>query len=609
MSIWINQDFCDFVKDSVIERWPEKRVKSVCVPRSWQSSRFIQVSTFLKDMDIHYEVTSYRVQFHIEGKFCNSEYKPFLRYLRDNISSEGELKWRNRNGMTQGACEVDHEPNDWEEVINDIEQLTNAFDPLIKQYVLDNPELFPNQMAKKIVPKLSYKLQTESENEVEKPSIKAVGEIPFDLLTIPTYQRPYKWTAKNVNQLISDILTFCAKNKKHYRLGTLVLHNNEIVDGQQRIVTLTLILSQMLTRITDEKKKEAYKDLVAKLKTFSENAQFPNRYSLHNVVENIHVIEARENDLDEAVLDFIVKKCEFVVIQLNDISEAFQFFDSQNARGKDLEPHDLLKAYHLREIIEMTDADSQNIYFWQDQRTSYLKEVFLTLYRAKRWSQGKTARYFSKSRVDIFKGISLRDGKRYPFYQMEVIAHIFANLYNSDPTRYVDQRKLEYPFNLDDQIINGSRFFDMIRHYMALYETVKDENTYPTSGFASDIFHLINNYNGMSRTGDQYVKSMFFTLVLYYLDRFGIEELDKVVPKFFVWAYSLRLASPAVQLATIDNYATEWDSMLRKVHDAKTPYDIINLNQEGLSKSDIRCTKCEEVIEMFRKLKKIYDAQ
>ncbi len=48
--------------------------------------------------------------------------------------------------------------------------------------------------------------------------------------------------------------------------------------------------------------------------------------------------------------------------------------------------------------------------------------------------------------------------------------------------------------------------------------------------------------------------------------------------------------------------------MLRMVHDAKTPYDIINLNQEGLSKNDIRCNKCDEVIEMFRKLKKIYDA-
>ena len=74
--------------------------------------------------------------------------------------------------------------------------------------------------------------------------IKTVGEIPFDSLEIPVYQRPYKWTAKNVNQLISDLITF--RNKRQYRLGTLVLHNNEIVDGQQRIVTLVLLISQML---------------------------------------------------------------------------------------------------------------------------------------------------------------------------------------------------------------------------------------------------------------------------------------------------------------------------------------------------------------------------
>ena len=609
MSIWINQDFCDFVRDNVIATWPEKRVHPFCAPHSWQSSRYVQVATFLKDMDIHYEVLSDKVLFHIEGKFCNPEYRPFLRYLRDNVPSSDALRWRSRNGMTQGACEVEHEHCTWKEAFDNLVVLVNTFDPLIKQYVLENPALFPNQMTKRIVPKLSYKIPTETNQEVEKPSIKSVGELPFDQLTIPSYQRPYKWTAKNVNQLITDILTFCAKNTKQYRLGALVLHNNEIVDGQQRIVTLTLLLRRMIAKLKDEKKKEAYKSLANQLKVFSDNTQFPNRYSLHNVVENIHVIDARENDLNDDVLDFVVKKCEFVVIQLDDISEAFQFFDSQNARGKDLEPHDLLKAYHLREIVDMTNADSENIYFWQEQRTSYLKEIFLTLYRAKRWSSGKTARYFTKSRVDIFKGISLRDSKRYPFYQMEVIAHIFANLYNSDPTRYVDQRKLEYPFNLDDQIINGSRFFDMVRHYMALYHKVKDEDTYPKTGLAADIFHLIHNYEGMWRTGDQYIRSMFFTLVLYYLDRFGEEELDKVIPKFFIWAYSLRLASPAVQLASIDKYATEKDSMLIMVHDAKTPYDIINLSQEGLSENDLRCTKCEEIIDMFRKLNKIYDAQ
>ena len=239
MSIKINQDFCDYVKNYVIATWPEKTVKFYCTPRSWQSSRFIQVSTYLRDMDIHYEILSDRVQFHIEGKFCNYEYRPFLRFLRENAHSEDGLFWRSRNGMKQGACETSNEPNIWKESIDNLCALIKTFDPLIKQFIMKNPEMFPNQNSKNNIPKLSYKIPEGTPQDVEKPSIKSVGEIPFDQLAIPPYQRPYKWTAKNVNQLITDILTFSAKNTKQYRLGTLVLHNNEIVDGQQRIVTLT----------------------------------------------------------------------------------------------------------------------------------------------------------------------------------------------------------------------------------------------------------------------------------------------------------------------------------------------------------------------------------
>ena len=74
----------------------------------------------------------------------------------------------------------------------------------------------------------------------------------------------------------------------------------------------------------------------------------------------------------------------FRSIELSDISEAFQFFDSQNARGKDLEAHDLLKAYHLREMTQMTESDSFNIDKWQKQNTEFIKNIFLILYRAKR---------------------------------------------------------------------------------------------------------------------------------------------------------------------------------------------------------------------------------
>ena len=86
---------------------------------------------------------------------------------------------------------------------------------------------------------------------IEKGIITIKELLEMENLKIPDYQRPYKWKAKNVNQLIDDILAH--KNKNGYRLGTLVIHkdkdneNNKvieifnIVDGQQRVITIFLL--------------------------------------------------------------------------------------------------------------------------------------------------------------------------------------------------------------------------------------------------------------------------------------------------------------------------------------------------------------------------------
>jgi uncharacterized protein with ParB-like and HNH nuclease domain len=72
--------------------------------------------------------------------------------------------------------------------------------------------------------------------------------IPDINLVIPNYQRPYKWTGKNVIQLLDDIIEAKNENKETYRVGTLILHKNEngsiynIVDGQQRTITFSLLL-------------------------------------------------------------------------------------------------------------------------------------------------------------------------------------------------------------------------------------------------------------------------------------------------------------------------------------------------------------------------------
>ena len=51
------------------------------------------------------------------------------------------------------------------------------------------------------------------------PQIIKVKELlTNDNLKIPSYQRPYKWTTKNVNQLIDDVLIHFGAGQKRYHL-------------------------------------------------------------------------------------------------------------------------------------------------------------------------------------------------------------------------------------------------------------------------------------------------------------------------------------------------------------------------------------------------------
>lgn len=409
-------------------------------------------------------------------------------------------------------------------------------------------------------------------------NILKIKELPFNNFIIPEYQRPYKWGVKNVNQLINDLLHF--KDSEEYRLGTLVLHENNIVDGQQRIVTLSLLLYELFNK-KEIRATNPYQEVQDRIKTFWKRTEFTNKHSTGHVRENIAAIEDRLDDLDDNFLHFLLNKCQFVVVRLPEISEAFQFFDSQNARGKDLEPHDLLKAFHLREIKKLSEKDSENITKWQDLDPKKLVKLFLTLYRVKRWAKNNSGKEFTKNNIDAFKGISLGD-KRYPFYMQQIICHFFSSFYANEPSRHIDQSKMEFPFQIDQICINGSRFFDMIRYYDALYNKIIDENEYKKYDSTEDeksaykIVRMLNGYSNGNRTGDTYVRQLFNCLLIYYVDRFGFAEINKVVRKLFRYVYQIRLIHYSVQLPTIDNTATS-GTMFKTIRDAQSPYDIINL--------------------------------
>ena len=165
-------------------------------------------------------------------------------------------------------------------------------------------------------------------------------------LKIPEYQRPYRWSSSSTNTLFTDTYEAFKSKINEYRLGSVILHKSKnsnsqvydynLVDGQQRTTTLSILLyalgedSQVLLN-------EEYKP--------SSQNSINNNYTL---------LQKRVNELqdDERVSykKYLKENCTVVKIVTDSEQEAFQFFDSQNSRGKALKPQDLLKSYHLREM-------------------------------------------------------------------------------------------------------------------------------------------------------------------------------------------------------------------------------------------------------------------
>ncbi len=74
--------------------------------------------------------------------------------------------------------------------------------------------------------------------------------------TIPVYQRNYEWTKSSCRRLFEDILATSVQNRQHF-LGifcfqTINSRERSIIDGQQRITSLTLLLMAISHCISDE---------------------------------------------------------------------------------------------------------------------------------------------------------------------------------------------------------------------------------------------------------------------------------------------------------------------------------------------------------------------
>ncbi len=414
--------------------------------------------------------------------------------------------------------------------------------------------------------------------------IKSINQLLSMDLNIPDYQRPYKWSLQNIEDLLSDISNAIADADRYrqsfkYRIGTIIVHQNDngvydVVDGQQRVISLTLLKLFL---------QPDFQCSILK-KDFSNKISQSNIHANYTFIKEWFSLKSQDaKAVFNRALDEIL---EVVVICVDKVSEAFQLFDSQNARGKALDPHDLLKAYHLREMKNYPYEMEYAVTKWEAKDTTEIRDLFdLYLFPIWNWARRLKSKSFTAKEIDTYKGINE------------------ASIYT-----YARRASKAMPFfQITEPFIAGNDFFEMVDHYLHLLHDMKAEiRTNPS--FAA-LQAILDKKEGSAGFG--YTKNLFFCALLCYYDKFhNFDEL--AVKKLFTWAFMLRVDMENLGYDSINKYAigdtdnsqyTNAIPIFSKISNARLHREISGVQIKVIRAGD--AARTSKWNELYRQLKEI----
>ena len=245
------------------------------------------------------------------------------------------------------------------------------------------------------------------------------------VFTIPAYQRPYSWTTEHAGALLDDLISFMGKEEQSvddlnpYFLGSIVLikkdsPSSQVVDGQQRLTTLTILLSIMRhfvsSKFAASLTSRLYEEGAPLLETpdrprltlrnrdndfFQKHIYDKNGINQLQEKKGTKLADTKRNICDNALLfykelqklsqaqieqlaKFIIKRCFLIVVSTPDLDSAYRIFAVLNDRGMDLSHTDILKAEIIGKITEGEREQYTND--WEDIEEILGLEAFQDLF-------------------------------------------------------------------------------------------------------------------------------------------------------------------------------------------------------------------------------------
>ena len=259
-----------------------------------------------------------------------------------------------------------------------------------------------------------------------------------------------------------------------------------------------------------------------------------------------------------------------MTLTLSHLDEAFQMFDSQNTRGKALYPTDLLKAFHIREMSpQHTSAEDRlaMVRLWEEIPPESIDELFSDyLFKIKRWANNLPvpSTGFGTEHIDLFKGIRESDQRNaknnwaMPFLYAKNYTDDFG-IENATLIRYGAMAPVKYPFQIDHPVVNGETFFLMVRHYWELglrCGLFRNDNASQHSEVFKGVSFMLGKFEPAREFAThRLVRNLFDALLLYYVDRFDDQDLERATETLARYAMAPRVKHKRVTRQMVNNYA------------------------------------------------------
>jgi len=329
--------------DSALECYIKKafpeRIVAACHQKGmWQKNRWIYVTSIqVQNEEIHYEYIGGCMELHFESQEL-SKYRSLVRKLKRKCPRDRRFQWR--RGDEWYSCSVEISPSNWDELVNAFKAMMDIFDPLIGELQNATDVVF------EIAPHCEEPFDS---SDIGKEDVCletcSLGKIFSNQLVIPDYQRNYCWEERQIRSLWDSL---CNMNQEIH-LGTIILQHNEfgtydVIDGQQRLVTLTLICQILRYRGNLSLLDQTFRSENSK-RHIGEAKWLIQQLAARTRIENLCAV--------------ILKNVLFSVLILRDgsLDLAYTFFSNENAKGVPLSDYDLLKAHHLRFITDENQAE------------------------------------------------------------------------------------------------------------------------------------------------------------------------------------------------------------------------------------------------------------